>query len=289
MGAAALRPRRPGDARGSPRGGRPRHDVRRADRGRGRARRRDRRRRPLDRDGASRRLWHGGVDERAAPRSRGNPPRSRDQVRGLLPRPRRRAARERGLGRDDARHPFDARGAGRRHRRHDRLRVQRRRRRGSRLRALRRRARGDPRRARGREHGLRPSGAGLPRGAPLAGGRDRRVARVRRGDDRLPGRPGRRAGALRRGARPDGAREDRRRRPARGGVRRAMRADGAARPRRRRVPGGHPVREPPRHCRRDLGRAASAIPGSTTSSSASATGSRPVSRRSERCSGWGRC
>ena len=58
---------------------------------------------------------------------------------------------------------------------HDRLPVQRRRggRRGGR--ALRRGPRGDPRRAGRREHGRRPAGARLPRGAPLA----RRTRRAR--------------------------------------------------------------------------------------------------------------
>ena len=165
---------------------------------------------------------------------------------GLLPRPRRRAPRERRLGRDDARPPLDAGHARRRHGRHDRLPLQRRRRRRRGLRAVRRGARRDPRRAGGREHGLRPAGAGLPRGAPGARRRDGRAARVRRGDDRLPGRARRRAGALRRPARPDHPRQDRRRRAPGGGLRGPRRADGAARARRRRLPGRDALREPAR-------------------------------------------
>ena len=87
-------------------------------------------------------------------------------------------------------------------------------------RALRRGARGHPRRAGGREHGRRPAGAGLPRGAARALRRGRRAARLRRGDHRLPRRARRRAGALRRPARPDDPRQDRRRRPAARRVRR---------------------------------------------------------------------
>ena len=148
-----------------PRRGRPRDDVRRADRGRGRARGRDRRRRAVGRDGPARELGHRGVDEHPPARARRHAPRPGDQVRRVLPRPRRRAPRERGLGDDDARAPLDPGCAGRRHGRHDRLRLQRRRRRRGCLRAVRGRPRRDPRRARRREHGLRPARARLPRDA----------------------------------------------------------------------------------------------------------------------------
>ena len=80
------------------------------------------------------------------------------QVRGLLPRPRRRAARRRGQRR---RHPRPAR-FGRRHRghrgRHRRRPLQRRRRARRRLRPLRRRPRG-----RHRGTGRRQHGPGRPR------------------------------------------------------------------------------------------------------------------------------
>ena len=96
-------------------------------------------------------------------------PRPGDQVRGLLPRPRRPVPRRApgsglatlgipsspgvpaGVTADTIVVP-----------------VQRRRRGRGGGRALRRRARGDPRRAGRREHGLRAAGAGLPRGAAAA-------------------------------------------------------------------------------------------------------------------------
>ena len=62
--------------------------------------------------------------------------------------------------------------------------------------------------------GVVPPAARIPRGAPDAVRRERRAARLRRGDDRLSRRPRRRAGALRRHARPHHPRQDRRRRPA---------------------------------------------------------------------------
>ena len=148
-----------------------------------------------------------------------------------------------------------------RRRRHDRLPLQRHRRRGGGGRAVRRGARGDPRRAGRRQHGRRPARARLPRGAAAAVRRERRAARLRRGDHRLPRRARRRAGALRRDARPDDPRQDRRRRPAGRGVRRPRRADGAARAGRRRLPGRHALRQPARDRGRDVGAAAAARPG----------------------------
>ena len=75
--------------------------------------------------------------------------------------------------------------------------------------------------------GVRPARAGIPRGAAHARRCDRRAARVRRGDDRVPRGTRRGAGAVRRAARPHDPREDRRRRPSGGRVRRPRRADGA--------------------------------------------------------------
>ena len=75
----------------------------------------------VDRAGPARLLGYRGGDERRPPRSRGHRPRPHPEVRGLLPRPRRRAARRRGLGRRHARHPVDARCSRRYRRRHDRL------------------------------------------------------------------------------------------------------------------------------------------------------------------------
>ena len=109
------------------------------------------------------------------------------------------------------------------------LALQRHRRRRCSRRAVRRRARGDPRRARRGQHGRRSSRARVPRGAADAVRRVRRAARLRRGDHRLPRRAGWGPGALRRHARPDDPRQDRRRRPAGRGLRRPGRPDGAPR------------------------------------------------------------
>ena len=89
------------------RGARPRAaPLRRADRARGRARRaRSRRCGPVDRDGPLRHLGHRGDDERAARGARLHRPRQGRQVRRLLPRPRRHAARRGRLRRRDPRHP----------------------------------------------------------------------------------------------------------------------------------------------------------------------------------------
>ena len=97
--------------------------LRRADRARGRARRGDRRRGAVGRDGAPRLLRHRGGDERGPARARLHPPRPHPQVRGLLPRPRRRAARERRLRASPRSGSRRARACRRRHdRRHDRRR-----------------------------------------------------------------------------------------------------------------------------------------------------------------------
>ena len=188
------------------------------------------------------------------------------QVRRLLPRPRRRAARERRLGARDARDPVDARAcrpASPRTRSscpyND---VDARRRRG---RALRRGARGDHRRAGRREHGRRPAGAGFLEALRRLCDASRRAARLRRGDHRLPRRARRRAGALRRAPGPDDPRQDRRRRPAARGLRRPRGRDGAARAVRRRLPGGHAVGEPAR----DRGRALASCAGCATRPSTS--------------------
>ena len=138
--------------------------------------------------------------------------------------------------------------------------------------------------------GVVPPEPGLPRGAARALRRVRRAARLRRGDHRLPRRARRRAGALRRHARPDDPRQDRRRRPAARGVRRPRRGHGAARAGRRRLPGGHALREPARDRGRALGAAAAARPGGLRGARAPrARGSRRASRRSAASSASARC
>ena len=148
----------------------------------------------------------------------------------------------------------------------------------------------DRRRAGRREHGRRPARARLPRGAARALRRIGRAARLRRGDHRLPRRARRRAGALRRAARPDRARQDRRRRPPARGVRRPRRRDGAAGAGRRRLPGGDAVRKPAR----DRGRALGPAPAARRRRLRPARGDRRPARgrarrRSATCSGSARC
>ena len=92
----------------------------------------------------------------------------------------------------------------------------------------------------------------------------RRAARVRRGHDGLPRRARRRAGALRRQARPDGARQDRRRRHAGRRVRRPRRRDGAPRAARRRS-----TRRARSRAIRSRWRPGSRCPGRTTTTSRS--------------------
>ena len=115
------------------------------------------------------------------------------------------------------------------------------------------------RRAGGRQHELHPAGARLPRGAARRMHEARRGADLRRGDDRLPRRARRRAGALRHQARPHDARQDHRRRHAGRRLRRPPRHHGVHRAARPGVSGRHAVGQPgrdgrgPRHARRPVG------------------------------------
>ena len=79
---------------------------------------------------------------------------------------------------------------------------------------------------------------------------ERHGADLRRGDDGLPPRPGRRAAALRPHPRHDLPGEDPRRRAARRRVRRPRRHHGDGRAGGARLPGRHPLREPAGHGRR---------------------------------------
>ena len=175
------------------------------------------------------------------------------QVRGVLPRSRRRVPRAGRLGRDDPRGADQPRRRARDGGRHADCGLQRRRIGRTPLpRAARRGRRGD-RRADRRQHGRRTAGHGLSGGAAHIVRPPRKPADLRRGHLRLPGGEGRRAGGLRRTAGSDLPRQDHRRRAARRGLRRARRPDGAGRAGRARLPGRHAVRQPARDDRGDLG------------------------------------
>ncbi len=167
---------------------------------RGRARRTHHGGHALDRDGPARLERDRGRDERDPPGAGVHRPRSRGEVRGLLPRALGRAARGgRRERRGDARDPRLAgrdRGSGARHA--HRARTTTSRRSTTRDRAARRRDRRRHRRTRRRQHGRRAARARVPRTPARALHRERRAARVRRGDHRLPGRVRRRAGRVRR-------------------------------------------------------------------------------------------
>ena len=120
---------RPSGGRRGDRGGAgPRHELRRADRGRERAGRADHRRRAVGREGAAGELRHRGDDERhpAGPRLHG--PRPAREVRRQLPRARRQPAGGGGQLGGDAGGAELAGRHGRRVARHARGGVQRRRR-----------------------------------------------------------------------------------------------------------------------------------------------------------------
>ena len=128
--------------------------------------------------------------------------------------------------------------------------------------------RADPRQLR-RDHAR----ARLPAADARADRSPRRRADLRRGADRVPGRPGRRPGAAGHPPRPDGARQGARRRGARRGGRRQARdrRDGHRRPHDARR---HVQLEPARVRRGDRGRAGDRAPrASTTTSTHAAAGS----------------
>ena len=236
---------------------------------RGRARRRDRRRGAVGREGAARLLGHRGGDERDPARAR----RSRAAT-GSSSSPAAttatptRCSPSAGSGLATLGIPSSPgvptrRGAG-----HDRLPVQRRRRgRGRRRAATARASRAIIVEPVAGNMGVVPPEPGFLealRALCDASGALLVFDEVITG---LPRRPRRRAGALRRHARPDDPRQDRRRRPAARGVRRARRRDGPARAGGRRLPGGHALREPARDRGRALGAAPPARPGRLRASS----------------------
>ena len=193
-GPMLLGPRPPrGPGRGQRRG-RPRHVVRRPDGARGRARRGDRRPRAGG-AGPVRLLRHRGhhVGDPAGPRL--HRPRRGREVRRLLPRSRRLAARLRGLR---ARHLRGARHARRARvvdRAHAGAALQRPGRRREGLRRARRPDRLPGHRGRPGQHGRRPARARLQRVPRRDLPPPRRAVRQRRGDDRLPGLAARASGA----------------------------------------------------------------------------------------------
>ena len=292
VGAADLRPRRPRDGRGGPRGGARRDDAS-ARRPSARSSSRPRSSTRCRRSSAVRLVSSGTEAAMSALRlARGvHPPRPGDQVRRLLPRPRRRVPRVRGLGPRDARHPELARRPDRRHRRHDR-------------RASTTTSTASPRPSSATARGWRRSSSSRSPGTWAASRPPPGFLEALRllcdatgallvFDEVITGFRVARGGAQERfgvDARPDGARQDRRRRPAARRVRRTPRADGAARPGRRRLPGGDAQRQPARDRGRHLGAPPAARPEPSTRSSSAAP---PVSPRGSlptaACSGSARC
>ena len=238
-------PRPSARARGGAAGGARRLLLRRADRARDRTGRGDRAPPALRGDGAAGELGHRGGDERDPAGARRHRPQPHHQVRGLLPRPCRRAA---GEGRLRPGHLRPSRPAPACRRRWCSTRwssnttTSRSSKKPSPLHGERPRLRDH--RADRRQHELRARQRAVHAALPRAVHAARRAAGVRRGDDRLPRRPGRRAGRLREGdprlpARHHGAGQGDRRRHAAGGLRRPARDHGAAGAARAGLPGRH--------------------------------------------------
>ena len=182
-------------------------------------------------------------------------PRRRGEVRRLLPRPRRRAARLRRLRAGDLRGPGHPRRTGVLDRADPGAALQRPgRRRGGRSPSTATGSRASITEAAPGNMGVVPPEPGfnaLPRrDLPAA----RRAVRQRRGDDRLPRLPAGAVGPRRRGrglgAGPDDLRQGDGRRLPGGGVRRPRGRHGAAGAGGPRLPGGHAVGEPGRDHRR---------------------------------------
>ena len=285
LGAAdprPLPPRDPGDDPGRDGVG---HDVRRADRGRGGVRRGAARGGAVDGDGARGVVGHRGDDERAAARARVHRPRRRSSrptaaitatpTACWSPRaraPRRSASRAR---RASPTAPPATRSSCR----------------TTTWRASSARcADGDVAAVIiepvAGNMGLVAPAPGYLEGLRALTSRHGTRAHLRRGDDRVPGRLRRRAGAVRRHAGPDDDRQDHRRRAAGGGVRRPRRHHAEARPARAGLPGRHAERAtrwrwPPasRRWRSWPGR------GPTSGSSSSASGSATASLAAARAAG----
>ena len=178
----------------------------------------------------------------------------RREVRRLLPRPRRLAARGGRLGRRDLRAARQRGGAGVLGRRDDRAALQRPRRRRGRLRGPGSGDRLRHHRGRRRQHGGRPAGRRLHRGAPAHRPRARRARRQRRGDDGVPvlARPGGTGSRVRMRRGHPTCSPSARSWAAGSPRRRSVVAPTSwpCSPRRAGLPGRHALREPGRHGRR---------------------------------------
>ena len=245
VGPADPRPRAPASRRGARRSAAAGDELRRSQPARARARAADTRCDAEHRARPLRQLRHRGDDERPAARARVHRTVEDREVRRLLPRTRRPAARPGRLGRRDARPARLARRDAGRGRRHADRAVQRSRRGRRSLRRARGHRRRD-RRAGRRKHGARPPATGVPGGPARADGRRGRSPRLRRGDDGLPRASWRRAGAVPGHAGPDDARQGHRRRPPGRRVRRAAGDHGARRAGGAGLPGRDALGEPAR-------------------------------------------
>ena len=197
-----------------------------------------------------------------AARARVHAPRPRDQVRGLLPRPRRPVPRRGRLGARDARHPGLARRARAGHR-PTRSSCPTTTSTPSRPRS-RSTARGSRRSSSSRSPGTWAACRRRPASSRRCGCCATRAGALLVFDEVITGFRVARGGAQERfGVMPDltDPRQDRRRRAAARRVRRPRRDHGPPRAGRRRLPGGDALREPARDGGRPLGPAAAARPG----------------------------
>ena len=163
------------------------------------------------------------------------------------------------------------------------------------LRGARGRDRRGHRRAGRRQHGRRARRARVPRGDRRGVRESRRGLGLRRGDDRLPGRPRRNAGARRSPPGPHVPRQDRRRRDAARRLWRQARDHGEGRAARARLSGRDAEREPggrqrrPRHARAPRRRALRAPRGARrTARSGARARDRARAARRRACSASGR-
>ena len=194
------------------------------------------------RAGAAGELGHRGHDERHSPGARLHGARLHRQVRGVLPRSRRRAARQGGLRRPHVRAPEFGRRARRGGARYPGAALQRSGGSGGGLCRVRRRDRRGDRGAGCRQHEPRQAASRFSRRTARAVRPPRRGAHLRRGDDGVSRGAAGDAGSHRHPARPHHAGQGDRRRHAGGRLRRTARDHGVRRPARSGVPGRHALR-----------------------------------------------